>query len=311
MARPDDPDPRIHVTEARLRALAGHGRALRLRAPLPSRSVLNGRHGSRLRGRGLDFQELRGYLPGDDPRSIDWRVTARTGTPHVRVFSQELDRPVLILCDQRQEMFFGSTVYMKSVVAAEAAALLAQAAMAQGARLGGIVFADTQQSDHRPARRPAALRRFVAAIAAANGVLSADGPPPTHGRLAQVLDAAARLAPPSALVIVISDFDGLAEAQEAPVRRLATRGNLILMPVMDRLGTDALPTQGRLMASDGAAQIPVDLRRTATRDQIAEMLERRLALLSDWAARHRAVMVPLDTERAALDQLRLHLGAAP
>ena len=84
----------------------------------PVHSLLAGRRGSRLRGRGLDFEEIRGYLPGDDIRTMDWRVTARTRKPHVRVYTEERDRPVLLVVDQRLGMFFGSRRAMKSVVAA-------------------------------------------------------------------------------------------------------------------------------------------------------------------------------------------------
>ena len=89
----------------------------------PVHSVLSGRHGSRLRGRGLDFEELRHYRTGDDIRTMDWKVTARMRKPHVRVFTEERDRPVLLVVDQRISMFFGSRRCMKSVAAAEAAAL--------------------------------------------------------------------------------------------------------------------------------------------------------------------------------------------
>ena len=89
----------------------------------PVHSVLAGRHASRMRGRGLNFEEIRGYLPGDDIRTIDWKVTARTREPHVRVYTEERDRPVWLLVNQRQSMFFGSRERMKSVTAAEAAAV--------------------------------------------------------------------------------------------------------------------------------------------------------------------------------------------
>ena len=115
-------DPRVHVSLAGLRGLEGRARALSFLPRQPARSALNGRHGSRMRGRGLNFEELRGYLPGDDIRAIDWKVTARTGRPHVRVMTEERDRPALIVADQRMSMFFGSRLNMKSVTAAEAAA---------------------------------------------------------------------------------------------------------------------------------------------------------------------------------------------
>ncbi|MCB1312449.1 MAG: DUF58 domain-containing protein, partial [Sedimentitalea sp.] len=145
-------DPRVHVDLAHLRALEGRAAAIRLSPRQPARSVLNGRHASRLRGRGLDFEELRGYLPGDDVRSIDWKVTARTGEAHVRVFTEERDRPALIVVDQRMSMFFGTVHAMKSVTAAEVAALAAFSVLAQGDRVGGIVFGDDIIAEFRPER---------------------------------------------------------------------------------------------------------------------------------------------------------------
>ena len=88
----------------------------------PVRSLLAGRHASKVRGRGLNFEEIRRYLPGDDIRQIDWKVTARTRQPHTRVYTEERERPVILLVDQRLGMFFGSRRNMKSVTAAEAAA---------------------------------------------------------------------------------------------------------------------------------------------------------------------------------------------
>ena len=96
-ARQVSADPRIHTDLAYLRGLEGPARGLSFLPRQPAQSVLNGRHASRLRGRGLNFEELRDYLPGDDIRSIDWKVTARTGRPHVRVMTEERDRPALIV----------------------------------------------------------------------------------------------------------------------------------------------------------------------------------------------------------------------
>ena len=106
-----------------------------LRARQPIQSLLAGRHASRLRGRGLNFEEIRRYHPGDDVRQIDWKVTARTRKAHSRVYTEERERPNLLVVDQRVTMFFGSQVRMKSVVAAEAAALAAWRAVGVKDRL--------------------------------------------------------------------------------------------------------------------------------------------------------------------------------
>ena len=134
----------------------------------PVHSLLTGRRASRVRGRGLDFKELRRYLPGDDPRTIDWRVTQRTGTAHVRVFTEERDRPVLLLVDQRLSMFFGTRRAMKSVVAAELAALAAWRAFHQGDRVGGFVFNDRAVREFRPHRSRRRVMELLGAVEAMN-----------------------------------------------------------------------------------------------------------------------------------------------
>ncbi len=120
-----DRDPRIHADLDALVRLQFKAQGFSFLPRQPIHSVLYGRHASRLRGRGLNFEEIRGYLPGDDIRSMDWKVTARTRKPHIRVYTEERDRTVWLLVDQRISMFFGSRVSMKSVTAAEAAALAA------------------------------------------------------------------------------------------------------------------------------------------------------------------------------------------
>jgi len=118
----------------------------------PVHSILSGRHTSKLRGRGLNFEELRDYLPGDDTRNIDWKVTARAGTPYVRVYTEEKDRTVWLLIDQRVGMFFGSKDRMKSVVAAEVAAISAWRVLSVGDRVGALVFNDSEISVVPPHR---------------------------------------------------------------------------------------------------------------------------------------------------------------
>ena len=118
-------DPRIHVDLAHLAGLELRAAGFDFLPRQPVGSVLSGRRAARVRGRGLEFEEIRGYLPGDDVRAIDWTVTARTGSPHVRVTREERDRPALIVADQRMSMFFGTVLNMKSVTAAEIAAMAA------------------------------------------------------------------------------------------------------------------------------------------------------------------------------------------
>lgn len=296
-------DPRIHVDADQLRRLGPHARALSLLPRQPARSVLNGRHASRLRGRGLNFEELRNYLPGDDVRTIDWKVTARTGEPHIRVYTEERDRPALLLVDQRLSMFFGTRVYMKSVIAAEAAAIAAHRVLAQGDRVGGIVFGDDVMAEHRPQRRPNALNRMLSSIADANMLLQPELRPQGRVALNDVLKSAVRIAHTNALVLVFSDFDGITPQSEATLRRLSASNDLILFHVADPTGTEAMPPELRLTVSDGTLQADLDASDPSVRARVQSALADRLTLLYQWSRRYGFPVVPLTTAEPALDQL--------
>ncbi len=304
-AAADSTDPRIYVDAEHLRRLGKQSRAISLLPRQPARSVLNGRHASRLRGRGLNFEELRDYLPGDDIRTIDWKVTARTGTPHVRVYTEERDRPALLLVDQRVSMFFGTQVYMKSVVAAEAAAIAAHRVLAQGDRVGGIVFTEDALAEHRPQRRPVSLSRFLSSIGVANTSLHPELPGNGTVRLNRILDQAARIANTNALVCIFSDFDGMDESSETLFRRLSQSNDLILFNISDP-SSRQLPRGMKLTVSDGHEQIELDSSDANLSERVKSAMEDRLSQLIAWSGRYGFPVVPLTTERPALEQL-LHL----
>ena len=112
---------------------------------------LAGTHLSGFRGRGMEFEEHRVYQPGDEVRSMDWRVTARTGEPHIRLYREERERPVILVADLRATMQFGTRGCFKSVLAARALALCAWSAMANGDRVGGLVLDGQREQQLRSA----------------------------------------------------------------------------------------------------------------------------------------------------------------
>src|ERR1700735_1742889 len=122
-----------------LLAMRAPARALRLSGQRPAQALLLGSHRSAHHGRGLEIEEVRPYVAGDDPRHIDWRVTARRGRPHTKLFREERERPVWLLVDLGPAMFFGSQLQLKSMAAVRAAALLAWAAALGGDRVGAVV----------------------------------------------------------------------------------------------------------------------------------------------------------------------------
>ncbi len=230
-------------------ALRQQARGLTLLPRQAKKSLLAGQRASKLRGRGLDFEELRAYVAGDDVRTIDWRVTARNSRPFVRLYREERDRPVFLIVDQRPGMFFGSNRRMKSVAAAELAALIAWGVFSQGDRVGALVFGSERQWALRPARSVSQVHRLCESLVEASSLLAET--PGASADAADALLAATRLATHDALVIVISDFRDLSERAEELVERLRRHNDALLVWVTDPLERD-LPDVGHVRVSDGA-----------------------------------------------------------
>lgn len=303
----EDFDPRVHVTLSHLRSLEGPAQGLHFLPRQPARSVLNGRHVSKLRGRGLNFEELRDYMPGDDVRSIDWKVTARTGSPHVRVFTEERDRPTLIVVDQRMSMFFGSERNIKAVTAAECAALAALSILRQGDRVGGIVFGDMERAEIRPARSRTALNRFLASLAAANQALGPDAPNISPQSINNVLQAVARIAPRNHLVILLSDFDVIDAQTDRLVSGLSRHNDLVLGLITDPFA-DALPQGARLVISDGTLQAAINTEDKRVHSDLSDFAEARIAEILDWQRRFGVPVLPLSSAKDSLSQMRGLMG---
>jgi uncharacterized protein (DUF58 family) len=304
------PDPRIHVDLHHLRGLERRAKSLSFLPRQPARSALNGRHASRLRGRGLNFEELRDYLPSDDVRAIDWKVTARMGTPFVRVMTEERDRPALIVVDQRMSMFFGSKLNMKSVTAAECAALAAFRILDQGDRVGGIVFGDEIIAEIRPKRNRAALTRFLTALADANAQLRADAPDVEPVTLNQVLTSVQKIASRNHLLIILSDFSESDDQTRRLISGLARRNDVVLGLVSDPFASD-IPENAKLIVSDGTLQVAVDTGEHKTRAKLAEMASGRLAEILDWQRTTGVPVLPLSAAEDSLDQMRRLMGFGP
>lgn len=274
----------------------------------PVHSLLAGRHASRLRGRGLNFEELRHYFEGDDTRTIDWLATARLGTPHVRVYSEERDRPVLLLVDQRSSMFFGSQRAMKSVVAAEAAALSAWRVTSLGDRVGAVVFGDQGIVAVKPQARQHGVMRVLEEVVRQNNALGQPSEPQAAiGRLNEALRAAVRMATHDWLVCLITDVAGEDEETARLVTRLTAHNDVLAVFVHDPLEQD-LPEVGKAIFSAGESQIEVDVSSTSLRRRFSDERSEwrgRLAQLS----RSRAIpILPISTVRDVTLQLQELIG---
>ena len=273
----------------------------------PVTSVLSGRYASRLRGRGLNFEELRRYQPGDDVRTIDWKVTARTRSAHVRVYTEEKDRAVLFLVDQRLHMFFGSRDRFKSVTAARLAALGAWRALRVGDRVGAMVFNDSEIIEVRPQRRQATVMRILHEVLRLNHALSAGSESkPDASRLNRVLDKASRLAPHDVLVVLISDFFGVDEQTDRLLARLAAHNDVLGVLVHDPL-RDQLPDRP-MIVSDGRLQMRLGLADPDVRSRLLDDFRQEQDRITGFLRKLSAPLLAVSNQGDLVAQVRRLLG---
>lgn len=255
MSLPDPTQPAHGVLPQleRLLALRFSARQLDIRRRRKALAQLSGGQRSNFRGRGLEFDEVRGYQPGDDIRAIDWRVTARTGEAHTKLFHEDRERPVLLLVDQRAAMRFGSQHCFKSVLAAELATLLAWSALDANERVGALIVDDSNHRELRPRNSRRAVLALLSALCETSPT-AAEASLPFH----EVLRTARRLARTGSSVFIISDFVDAGEtAASEQLFQLARHTEITALRISDPLEY-ALPPAGIYAVTDGSGRCTLD-----------------------------------------------------
>jgi uncharacterized protein (DUF58 family) len=302
-------DERVYVSLAHLVRLQHKATGFSFLPRQPIHSLLSGRYASRLRGRGLNFEELKQYQAGDDIRTMDWKVTARTRKPHVRVYTEERDRTVLLLVDQRIHMFFGSRERMKSVVAAEAAALGAWRALGIGDRVGAIVFNDQKIEEIRPQRSNVTVMQILQKIERMNRDLRADTQAPSNpGQLNTVLNKAHRLAKHDTLVVMITDGQGVDDDTTRITAQLAHHNDVLGMLLYDPLRESPQPGRGPLVATDGRLQMELNFHDQKLLERIAADYRHELDHIRTMLRKISAPLLPISTAEDVVDQIRRLIG---
>lgn len=213
-------------------------------------SVLCGLYASVFRGQGMNFEEVREYREGDEIRYMDWRVTARTGLCHLKVFREERQRSVLLCVDSGANMFFGTRGTFKAIQGARAVALLGWAASSNHDRVGGVVFGRPSGLEYfRPSRERRALWRFLRVLTQA-----CEQPHPNPDLpLLEALDKLHHGSPTGALIFIVADLNRDPAMLEQRLGRLRQRHEVVIMPIDDPADYE-IPKMGRVIFSgaDGA-----------------------------------------------------------
>lgn len=279
--------------QARLQ-LSSHKRSL---------SALAGPYRASFRGRGMDFEEVRAYQAGDDVRSIDWRVTARTGEAHTKLFREERERPVFIVTDQRPSLFFGSRVCFKSVLAAEVAGLLAWSALRQNDRVGGLVLGPQQVNEIRPKRSKSSVLRLLHCIHEQNNKLAErENLSAVASSLSIGLEDTRRLNKPGSAIFIISDFHDFDERSNKQLFQLAKHNEVTAFMIFDLLEAQ-LPPAGRYEVTDGQRKGLLNTAGKHTRGHYQQAFQQRHQQLRDLLAKSGVPLVSLQTGCNALAEL--------
>lgn len=293
-----------HITLTELIALNQHAGSLRLRAShIQARQT--GQYLSRFKGRGMEFDESRLYQPGDDVRNIDWRVTARTGNTHTKLFHEERERPVFIGIDARAPMFFATRGLFKSVVAAEIAALLAWAAHQQGDRLGGIIFSADEHRELKPRRGKQGVLRLLQALSNA-----AAGRPEQiieTPSLSPALSRLNRIAHPGSLACLISDFRGFDEESESLLTQIARHNDVVLIHVYDPLEY-RLPENGLYRLTNGQRTLDINTTNEHFQQDYTARFSNRINQLESFSRLHRIQWLQCRTDQSPQDILHRAFG---
>ncbi len=281
------------------------------------KSAFVGKNVSRLRGRGLNFEELRHYAPGDDIRLLDWKVTRRTGKPHVKVFTEERERNIYLVIDQRRTMFFGSTGKLKSVIAAELAALLAWQVTSQTDRIGAVIYSDEDIKVIPAKRSENHILYILSEIVKKNNQLSATllnksaGNKKTNTdqvKFNYVLHKLMLSCGHDALLVLIGDGHDFNEESSEFIKRLRRHNDLVAIHIEDPLEKD-LPKMSQMVISDGNFQIQFSSHNKKTQSQYDDVIDNKVNLYDQMARQHNIPVLAIDTLKPVDQQLRLSLGS--
>jgi len=246
-------------------------------------SQLLGQHQSRQLGRGMDFAEVRQYQPGDDIRAIDWRVTARTGKPHTKLFTEERERPVVLYLDLSASMLFGSTLMLKSVLMAHMASLISWLAVAQQDRIGAVIDTGTELIEIKPTARRRGPLTIIQKLIEVHQRQLAMPQPATAQSMAHAMHTLNRLCPKGSEIVFISDFVRFSDEHNVQLSRLKQHNRIRFVHVSDPLETGQTHFRGVEQVSNHKQTQWLDFSSRKTRTEIENAFQHKLQGLQNMA----------------------------
>lgn len=279
-----------------------HAKSLSLSGRKKASSAISGLHDSRFRGRGMDYQESRVYQSGDDIRNMDWLVTARTGTPHTKLFQEERERPIHIIMDTNHSMAFGTRKEFKSVTAAKAAALMAWAAVKNGDRVGVMSYGKNGIHHEKPVGGKRGMMRLIAHL------VQADAHEQTNDEKKQTFlqDALKRMRTiirPGSLVIIISDFYHLGEEVKRHLTQLKKHNDVLALFITDVFEIDT-PLPGIYGVNNGESSVVFNTNKTSDVESMHNKQNQHLDNIFENVQKSGVPVIPILTSDTLQDKIK-------
>ncbi|BAF73323.1 DUF58 domain-containing protein [Sulfurovum sp. NBC37-1] len=278
-----------------------------IRPTAPVASQLSGRNRSAMRGRGMDFSELKHYVQGDDTRNMDWKATRRTGKPYIRVYNEERDRNVWLLVSQMNSMFFGSTERMKSVSAAHTAALAAFKTLQAGDRVGAVVYNNDEVKFFKATASKKGVVQILTEVERQNRLLKATNVNNSPKTLNEALKIVSSLAKHDDLVLMIGDGRALDAETRRHVTRISAHNDVMAVLVYDPMEEQIVESPS-LFFSDGVETVDVDSTSGSFKKKFDQRLELRKEQMQHLSRKNAIPVLSISTAEPVADQLYRQLN---
>lgn len=270
------------------------------------KSSISGGHFSPFRGHGLEFAEVRQYANGDDVRRIDWKVTARTGSPHVKLFVEERERTVLTVVDMNSTMSFGTKGTFKSIQAARCASYLGWCANKNSNFFGAVLFGHDKGLEYlRASRSRRSLWKMLQTLSSVQKENN------DNSSIHEAVELANKIAPSTSLVFIISDFlNGIDEKLKKELTYLSKRCQVVLISVNDPIDSEIATAGHILFSSEKVTRLCIDTNSTIGRNAYQKQWLDRCQKLKDMVTNLGIYQIEMLTDRDVYFDLFYGLKAA-
>ena len=263
---------------------------------------------SKIKGHGIDFDEVREYQFGDDIRSIDWKTSAKLQKTYSKTYKEERERPVFILADFNPNMFFGTRVAFKSVIAARLAVFIAHMAIEHQDKVGGVICGNNHHLEFKPKANKAGIQSLIKSLVFIHQKTLGKQTNKTEQSLLNGLIRIRRTIKPGSLLFVLSDFSNFDEPAQALIQQIGKHNDIVFNFIYDTLEKIA-PKSGQYLINNGVKHRILSTLGKRNKQQYEQLFLAKQEFLLSFCKQHRQSLLTIgtdeDLQQILLDQLSI------